>query len=121
MKQLIFLLIFTLTIISCSEDDDAQEVITNQRTFTLNCDRELGLLAIRINDSESLTIIQHTFSDVSQISVPVENECEEIMVFVQDQGFYEYEYKVINQDGTLQLEGIGQGFNSNTVVIDLSQ
>lgn len=119
MKKLftVFLMLTFIMLTSCSADDSLERLSPGTHTFVLESSTELSLLALRLNDADSNTIKQYTFSDVYSVSVTVDVGTE-MMIFVQDQGFYEYNYQMYNPDGSLQFEGIGQGFNSNTVVIN---
>lgn len=115
--SLILLLFSSALFISCSNDDDGNSStnpIENLK-FVLNANEQLSLISIRINDTEGLTIHNYDYKNTQNISIEI-TEGEEIIVYTVDEGMYEYNYQMLNNDDSIQFEGFEQDELNHTLI-----
>lgn len=116
MKRILLLLIVAFSVFSCSQDDSQLRTVTPVNgVFVIQANEELSLITVRINDSEGQTIQNYDFQNEQEVMFNVDAG-EEIIIYVVDEGMFEYNYKLLDSNDSIVFEGFEQGEFNDTFV-----
>lgn len=116
MKKLIYLLLiaFSLFSTSCSTDEESARQSEPKVTFVLNANEQLSLVAIKIKDAEGQILNSYNYTNVQDVSLDITSGVE-IVVYTVDEDELEYTYKILNSNGSIQLQGSEEGAFNHTI------
>lgn len=111
---LLFVLLIATLFISCSRDEDIQTTPV-QTVFVMNSTLELDFVAIRINDNEGHTIHNYEYQNIKDLNLNI-TDGSEIMVYVVEPGYFDYQYTMYNSNSSVQFEGVQYGNTNHTLI-----
>lgn len=117
MKKLIYLLLiaFSLfTTVSCSTDEESARQSEQKVTFVLNANEQLSLVSIKIKDAEGQILNSYNYTNVQDVNLDITSGVE-IVVYTVDEDELEYTYKILNNNGSIQLQGSEEGAFNHTI------
>jgi hypothetical protein len=116
MKKLIYLLLiaFSLFSTSCSTVEESARQSEPKVTFVLNANEQLSLVAIKIKDAEGQILNSYNYTNVQDVSLDITSGVE-IVVYTVDEDELEYTYKILNSNGSIQLQGSEEGAFNHTI------